>query len=166
MATNVFDSCVAAMHRRPTIRVGSRGPLVANWQLLLRRSIGAGIKTDGVFSPATQAATMAFQRKVGLPADGVVASRTWGAAAAAPCYALAASKLPSTAQPQRLAAHGLGALMAPAAAQRLVPRRRRPPLLRPVHGFGELSFSMIDMKSLVLGSVLGVAAGAVLFRRK
>jgi hypothetical protein len=35
-----------------------------------------------------------------------------------------------------------------------------------VHGVGDLSFSVLDVKSVVLGAVLGLGAGAVLFRRK
>jgi len=58
---------------RATIRNGSKGADVAAWQTFLR------LKADGVFGPATQAATVAFQKSRGLPADGVVGPATWAA---------------------------------------------------------------------------------------
>src|SRR4051812_1074602 len=55
------------------LRFGSTGPDVARVQATL------GITTDGVFGPRTDAAVRAFQRKVGLAADGVVGAATWRA---------------------------------------------------------------------------------------
>ena len=38
---------------------------------------GLNIKVDGLFGPATEAAVKKFQRRNGLPATGIVDSRTW-----------------------------------------------------------------------------------------
>ena len=80
----------AAMARRlaraasaPTVahalRVGASGPAVVAWQRSLNRAIAARLVTDGAFGPATHAATVRFQRSVGLngvPGAGVVGPTT------------------------------------------------------------------------------------------
>lgn len=71
-----------------TIRLGSRGPDVMVWQQFL------GLNADGIFGPATQAATVAFQRSKGLKADGIVGSATWGAAQASGGVTSASPGLP------------------------------------------------------------------------
>jgi N-acetyl-anhydromuramyl-L-alanine amidase AmpD len=58
-----------------TIRIGSVGPDVATWQ----RAIGVAV-VDGVFGPATEAATRAWQVSRGLTADGVVGPKSWASA--------------------------------------------------------------------------------------
>ncbi len=152
----VLEQCVAQMHKRPIIRIGSSGPLVREWQVLMQREMQAPIKPTGVFDAATLAATRAFQRKVRIPDDGVVASKTWAAAAVAPCYALALAKQrqPAVAKPK---SHWWSRRGQASAIQK-----------PPVHGLGamDLSFSVLDVKSMVLGGVLGLGLGAVLFRRK
>lgn len=59
------------------LKVGSRGQAVVEWQRLL---IGASLlptgADDGVFGPNTDAATRAFQRALGVTADGVVGPAT------------------------------------------------------------------------------------------
>lgn len=57
-----------------TLRVGSSGADVQKWQMIL------GVKADGKFGPATDAATRAWQRAHGLTPDGVVGPQTWSAA--------------------------------------------------------------------------------------
>lgn len=61
----------------PVLREGSRGPAVADWQRIL---IGANLlpagAADGVFGPATKAATVAVQRKLNVSADGIVGAGT------------------------------------------------------------------------------------------
>lgn len=57
----------------PTIRQGSSGEPVVQWQKIL------GVTADGKFGPATHAATVAFQKKNGLPPDGIVGPMTWTA---------------------------------------------------------------------------------------
>ena len=63
----------------PTIRQGSRGPLVSELQ---RRLVAAGFNpggVDGQFGPHTNAAVIAFQRARHLIVDGIVGPQTWGA---------------------------------------------------------------------------------------
>ena len=50
---------------------GDSGQAVEVWQTIL------GIDADGDFGPTTQAYTIAFQRKMGLTADGIVGKTTW-----------------------------------------------------------------------------------------
>jgi len=57
---------------------GAVGPAVADAQALLTRA-GHRVAADGRFGPATHAAVVAFQRRRGLPTDGVVGTRTWAA---------------------------------------------------------------------------------------
>jgi hypothetical protein len=66
----------------PIIKLNSTGPDVKKWQEFL---IGQGLLTgaaDGQFGQNTQAATIAFQTKSNLPADGVVGNNTYIAATA------------------------------------------------------------------------------------
>jgi hypothetical protein len=62
------------------IRLGSRGAAVRRWQFFL---LGQGFydgKVDGDFGPKTHQATVAFQAKYGLAADGIVGNRSYGQA--------------------------------------------------------------------------------------
>lgn len=61
-----------------TIRLGSVGPDVCVWQSAI------AVVPDGVFGPATKAATIAFQIRNHLEADGIVGPATWRAAKLAP----------------------------------------------------------------------------------
>ena len=67
------------------IRVGSRGDDVQRIQRCLNSVNNAGLATDGIFGPLTQAAVMNFQRSRGLNPDGIVGPLTWGALMPA-CY--------------------------------------------------------------------------------
>lgn len=65
---------------RPTIRMGARGSAVELWQEHL---VGLGYDlgswgADGIFGPATRAATIRYQISLGLDNDGIVGPRTWG----------------------------------------------------------------------------------------
>jgi hypothetical protein len=60
---------------RPTLRVGSRGKDVEDWQ----RKLGIE-KVDGKFGPKTRDMTKEWQSKHGLKSDGVVGPATWMAA--------------------------------------------------------------------------------------
>nr|MCU0228399.1 peptidoglycan-binding protein [Bryobacterales bacterium] len=63
-----------------TIRVGSSGAAVRRWQtFLLGQGFAAG-HADGQFGQLTHQATIAFQQKHRLDADGVVGNRTYGQA--------------------------------------------------------------------------------------
>lgn len=53
------------------LRVGDRGPAVAELQRALR------IAEDGAFGPGTLRAVMAFQERAGIAVDGIVGARTW-----------------------------------------------------------------------------------------
>jgi hypothetical protein len=57
----------------PVLKMGDRGENVEKLQAALQ------ITVDGDFGPATKAAVIAFQKKNGLSADGVVGSATWAA---------------------------------------------------------------------------------------
>jgi putative peptidoglycan binding protein len=54
-----------------TIEEGSSGELVRKWQTIM------GVSPDGKFGPKTRDATIDWQRKHGLTADGVVGPITW-----------------------------------------------------------------------------------------
>jgi hypothetical protein len=55
------------------LRVGARGAAVMELQRAL------GVEDDGAFGPQTLAAVEAFQKRAGLPVDGIVGHRTWTA---------------------------------------------------------------------------------------
>lgn len=57
-----------------TIRLGSTGDDVKKWQGII------GVTADGIFGPATEAATKLYQQKYKLAADGVVGPQTWAKA--------------------------------------------------------------------------------------
>ena len=61
----------------PTVRRGS----ISNYVLIAQDDLNTlGYNTnglDGIFGPATQNAVTAYQRKVGLTADGIVGCNTW-----------------------------------------------------------------------------------------
>jgi nucleoid-associated protein YgaU len=79
-----------AQTARPTIRQGSTGTAVREWQGLMK------ITTDGIFGPNTKAATVAYQKSRGLTADGIVGPITWNAALSnAPAVVPLSSPLPS-----------------------------------------------------------------------
>ena len=64
------------------LRLGSRGPAVETWQRQLNRTRATGrLIVDASFGPATHAATVTFQKSVGLGPDGlgVVGPKTRGA---------------------------------------------------------------------------------------
>lgn len=62
---------------RPTIRQGSVGEAVTAWQTLIGLPQS---EIDGKFGPKTKTATIAWQTKHGLTADGVVGTASWTAA--------------------------------------------------------------------------------------
>lgn len=59
---------------KATIRLGSKGALVAEWQSIL------GVTADGDFGPKTETTTKAWQSARGLVPDAVVGAKTWAAA--------------------------------------------------------------------------------------
>jgi hypothetical protein len=63
-----------------TIKQGMKNPQVARWQYFLSGIGYAGIKADGDFGPKTHKATVDFQSKNNLVADGVVGEKTYLAA--------------------------------------------------------------------------------------
>jgi peptidoglycan hydrolase-like protein with peptidoglycan-binding domain len=81
-----------AQGSQPVLRLGTRGPLVADWQRVangwlevssypatrrLRQQFGGGLVIDGVFGPLTKAVTRRFQQEAHLKPTGVVGLRTW-----------------------------------------------------------------------------------------
>lgn len=67
----------------PVLREGSGGRCQAAWvrrlQRLLRHELGPVVAVDGRFDEATRDALVAFERKRGLPADGIADAETWRA---------------------------------------------------------------------------------------
>lgn len=62
------------------IRKGSKGILVQRWQnFLIGQGHAPGV-ADGDFGEKSHKATIEFQKKVGVTADGVVGNETWGKA--------------------------------------------------------------------------------------
>lgn len=68
---------------RPTLRLGSHGDDVLEFQRLLAAVGFPALKVDGHFGPITANVLMQFQRRAGLPADAVCGPKTWAALEAA-----------------------------------------------------------------------------------
>jgi len=79
----------AASFGQAVLGRGDTGPAVETWQRQLNDTQQAGLTADGDFGPATETATKAFQRKVGLTDDGLVGARSIAAMEAQ--YKLAAA---------------------------------------------------------------------------
>jgi zinc D-Ala-D-Ala carboxypeptidase len=75
--------------QQPLLREGSQGAAVSDWQSTLNKLVAKGTPTqpkvavDGIFGPATKAATQAFQRWAHISADGIVGVQTYTAASQA-----------------------------------------------------------------------------------
>lgn len=67
----------------PRVGPGDVDASVGWWQVALDRWLARRKATqllvDGIFGPATRAATISFQRSVGLPATGIAGQRAWRA---------------------------------------------------------------------------------------
>lgn len=148
-----LEKCVAESQKRPTLRLGASGAQVQAWQTLMQAQMAPSLKIDGMYGPATQAVTAKFQAKSKMAADGIVGPRTWAAASVAACYA-------AVVQAQKLGPYRGGLQLA-----QTLENQRKAAAMRGL-GALDLSFSVVDPKSMILGVVLGVAAGAVLFRKK
>ena len=61
------------VYNMPTIKKGSVGKAVKIWQIIV------GTTADGIFGAKTETATMKFQSKNKLAADGIVGKNTWKA---------------------------------------------------------------------------------------
>jgi hypothetical protein len=61
---------------RPTIKRGSKGPDVEDWQRVI------SVTADGDFGPNTESKTRAWQATHGLTVDGIVGPKSWAAAGA------------------------------------------------------------------------------------
>lgn len=66
----------APVKEHPVLKRGSRGDLVV-WAQQHLRGADQNVPVTGVFGPKTQAAVRRFQASTGLPANGVLATRTW-----------------------------------------------------------------------------------------
>ena len=77
-----MSSCVCKPYPGYVIGMGSSGSVVSNIQYYLN-AIKTSLPTipavtvDGVFGSATERSVAAFQRAVGLAADGKVGAATW-----------------------------------------------------------------------------------------
>lgn len=70
-----------AANNDPTLRQGSTGAAVREWQTVITYVLGDGTTVDGVFGPRTAAATREVQAMFGLVADGIVGPATRAATA-------------------------------------------------------------------------------------
>ena len=61
---------------KPTMKKGSSGTGVENWQKFLNWYGSYGLKVDGKFGPLTKEATRAFQAANGLTDDGIAGPKT------------------------------------------------------------------------------------------
>jgi 3D (Asp-Asp-Asp) domain-containing protein/peptidoglycan hydrolase-like protein with peptidoglycan-binding domain len=80
MTTEEAESLQPATSSLEFIKRGSKGPAVRRWQTFLQ---GQGFDPkgiDGTFGKDTETATIAFQRKHKLKADGEVGRESWGKA--------------------------------------------------------------------------------------
>ena len=68
-----------AKYYSTTLQKGSKGDEVKEWQNFLNTQ-GYGLSVDGDFGDKTYAATVDYQNKSGLGADGIVGEKTWGKA--------------------------------------------------------------------------------------
>jgi peptidoglycan hydrolase-like protein with peptidoglycan-binding domain len=74
-------TCTRLPYASSTIRRGSRGSLVRDWQHRLNVAVNARLVVDGIFGPRTERATRTFQSARHLVPDGVVGRRTQAAMA-------------------------------------------------------------------------------------
>jgi len=76
MACAIGRGLVAGLNPVQARPLLSRGSEHRNEVMYLQGLLG--VKTDGIFGPATEKAVMEFQRKSGIDADGIVGPQTWG----------------------------------------------------------------------------------------
>ena len=67
----VADRYAVELRRADVLGPGTVGAGVATWQQQLNEMTGTDLVVDGIYGPATEAATRDFQAFFGLPADGV-----------------------------------------------------------------------------------------------
>ncbi len=61
----------------PTLKQGSKGEMVKRAQALLLKAGFDPNGLDGVFGPGTKKAAIAWQKSVGLVADGIIGPASW-----------------------------------------------------------------------------------------
>ncbi len=89
----------------PVLAPGDRGDAVAAWQAAVNRWAAAAgapfgpLAVDGVYGPATEAATRQFQQAQAITVDGLVGPETQAALASAPALVNASSRPPGAASP-------------------------------------------------------------------
>jgi murein L,D-transpeptidase YcbB/YkuD len=71
------DGSMRAFASQGTLRRGDTGSSVRRWQRDLHAQ-GLDVAEDGAFGSATEQATKAFQKRSGLPPDGIVGDETRG----------------------------------------------------------------------------------------
>lgn len=79
------------------MRQGVRGDDVRTWQGILNGA-GYGLAVDGIFGPATEAATRDFQAKLAVGADGIVGPQTRAAVAKLLTYVAGLEQTPEPAE--------------------------------------------------------------------
>ena len=78
-AVNIALILIAQSAQAVTYRQGSTGEQVRVIQEKLKRWGYYDGEVDGIFGQGTRAAVVAFQKKKGLTADGIVGKATWTA---------------------------------------------------------------------------------------
>ena len=76
MNTEPKDEAIYVKATMPTLRKGSRGNEVITLQKILKKD-ESSLAVDGIFGTGTLNAVLAFQRRHGLVADGIVGPKTW-----------------------------------------------------------------------------------------
>jgi len=75
----LFISTASIAQTRPTLYWGSQGGPVTECQTRLKNWGYYDGPVDGIYGPSTFQAVKNFQRKNGLPVDGIVGAQTWSA---------------------------------------------------------------------------------------
>jgi hypothetical protein len=107
----IYDGAPPTIQRAPSsdgmLRLGSKGPEVAELQRRLNTVAGESLGVDGDFGSSTEAAVRRFQGAHGLEVDGVVGPATWGALTAGMPPVSVAPSGPNPPWPGRFLVSGL-----------------------------------------------------------
>lgn len=142
---------------RPTLRIGSKGPVVAELQMMLNaRGCTPRLTADGAFGPKTDAGVKWFQSLKRLTVDGVVGPMTWNALEGGPTGSSGSSPNTSAGSPSGSATVPAPGTNRPPPAGHRAARRPTPAVvakanevLRSGHPIGTHLPMMVDGKPYV-----------------